>query len=131
MTRFNPKAIAIALLLSLALDVIGFVLLSHAQLGDGLSAEQTEVALRALIQDPGFLLTNLVYGTFTTVVGGYLAARIAGTYPYFNALAVGVGGIVIGLLVGSDAPAWFDAIAYATTLPAAVLGGHLGRRRNQ
>ncbi|MEO8153756.1 MAG: hypothetical protein ABI605_11855 [Rhizobacter sp.] len=131
MTRFNPKAIAIALLLSLALDVIGFVLLSHAQLADGLSAEQTDAALRALLQDTNFLLINLLYGTFTTVIGGYLAARIAGRYPYFNALAVGGAGIVLGLLLGSDAPAWFDAIAYATTLPAAVLGGHLGRRRNQ
>ena len=131
MTRFDPKAIFTAMLLSLALDVVGAVLL-HATMGPGLSdnmpPEQMKAALLALQEDTGFLLVSLLYGTCTTVFGGYVAARLARAYPYFNALAVGVLGIVLGLLLSSPSPAWFNALAYLISVPAALLGGQLSQR---
>jgi hypothetical protein len=134
MTRFDPKAISIAMLLSLALDVVGGMLLL-ALLGEGLDPnlppEQLNAAIQLVLQDTRFLLASLAYGTATTVFGGYVAARLARAYPYFNALAVGVLGIVLGLLLTSGAPWWFDALGYLITLPAALLGGHLAPRRNQ
>lgn len=133
MTRFDPKAITIAMLLSLALDVVGGMLLL-AVFGDGLDPnlppEQMAAVIEAVLQDTGFMLASLAYGTATTVFGGYVAARLARAYPYFNALAVGVLGIVLGLLLSSGAPWWFDALAYLITLPAALLGGRLAPRRN-
>jgi hypothetical protein len=60
-----------------------------------------------------------------------VAARLARGYPYFNALAVGVLGMVLGLLLADDAPFWFEALAFLVSAPAAVLGGHLALRRNQ
>ena len=103
MTRFDPKAITIAMLLSLALDVVGSTVLLAAfstGLNDSMSSEQLSAAVLAVLQDTGFLLASLAYGTATTVIGGYVAARVARAYPYFNALAVGVLGIVLGLLLG-------------------------------
>jgi hypothetical protein len=135
MTRFDPKAIFIAMLLSLALDVVGAVLLHivfGAGLSEGLSPEQMKAAVLEMQQRNGFLLASLVYGTATTVFGGFVAARLAHAYPYFNALAIGVLGIVLGLLLSDDSPGWVDALAYLVSMPAALLGGHLGRpRRNE
>ena len=134
MTRFDPKAITIAMLLSLALDVVGSTVLLAAfstGLNDSMSSEQLTAAVLAVLQNTGFLLASLAYGTATTVIGGYVAARVARAYPYFNALAVGVLGIVLGLLLGGDAPAWFNALAYLIGPPAALYGGHLARQRNQ
>ncbi len=132
MTRFDPKAIMIAMLLSLALDVVGGMVLL-ALFGDGLDPnlppEQLNAAILVVLQGTGFLLASLVYGTATTVLGGYIAARLARAYPYFNALAVGVLGIVLGLLLSSGAPWWLDALGYLTAVPAALLGGHLALRR--
>jgi uncharacterized protein YacL len=134
MTRFDPKAIAVAMLLSLTLDVVGGAVLMAA-FSTGLSSsatpEQQDEAIRAVLQDTSFLLVSLVYGIATTAIGGYVAARMARAYPYFNALATGVLGIVLGLLLASAAPWWFDALGYLANLPAALLGGHWGRRRNQ
>jgi hypothetical protein len=134
MTRFDPKAIAIAMLLALVLDVVGAVFFQTVfggELREGMSSEQVKAVIEAMQQNTGYLLASLAYGTATTVFGGYVAARLARAYPYFNALAVGVIGIALSLMLTSVTPGWFDALAYLITLPAAVLGGHLGRRRNQ
>ncbi|MBX3620183.1 MAG: hypothetical protein KF891_09400 [Rhizobacter sp.] len=132
-TRFDPKAIAVAMLLSLALDVLGSIVLVSAfgaQVDAGMSAEQVNAAVEAVMAGTGFRLASLVYGTATTVFGGYVAARLARTTPYFNALAVGVLGVVLSLLLSDDAPWWFEALGYGLSLPAALAGGHLARRRN-
>jgi hypothetical protein len=135
MTRFDPRAIAIAMLLSLALDVVGGALLLagfSAGVSEGMSPEQLGAAAQAVLQDTGFMVTSLLYGTATTVFGGYVAARLARAYPYFNALAVGLLGIALSLIFSSDSPWWFDALAYLITLPAAVLGARIARHsRNQ
>lgn len=134
MNRFDPKAIVIAMLLSLALDVFGsFVLVSAfgVRLSEGMTPEQIEAAVKEVTQRGSFMLAGFLYGGATTVFGGYIAARLARAYPYFNALAIGALGIVLGLLLKSEAPWWFDALAWLLSIPAAVLGGHLAVRRNQ
>jgi hypothetical protein len=128
MSRFDPKAIVIAVLLSLALDVLGGLLLLAvfgSEIDTGLPPEQLSAALDAIAQGTGFLLATLLYSSATTAAGGYIAARLARTYPYFNAMAVGVAGIVLGLVLTSSAPWWFDTLGYLISIPAALLGGRL------
>jgi hypothetical protein len=136
MNRFDPKAIIIAMLLSLTLDVFGSIVLVSAfgvRFSEGMTPEQLDAAVQAVMQGSGFLFAALLFGVATTVLGGFVAAHLARRFPYFNALAVGVLGIVLGLLLTSEAPWWFDALAYLLSVPAAVGGGHLAmlRRRNQ
>lgn len=132
MTRFDPKAIVIAMLLSLALDVVGgIVLLAAFSAGQPLTADDAGEAVRAIMQGTGFLLASLIYGTATTAFGGYVASRLARAYPYFNAMAVGAIGIVLGLLLADDAPWWYDALAYLLSIPAAVAGGHVAQQRQR
>jgi hypothetical protein len=133
MSRFDPRAITIATLLSLALDVLGGLALAMVlgpPLTEGMSQEELNAALKAVSLTQEFLLASLVYGTATTVFGGYVAARLARRTPYFNAMAVGVLGIVLGLMVGADdTPGWALAAAYLLNVPAAVLGGHLAQAK--
>ena len=136
MTRFDPKAIAIATFASLALELVGeeiLLVLFSTGLEPTLSPEQLTAAAEAVMREPGFQFAALLYGIFTTAMGGYIAARLAKRYPYFNALAVGLVCIVLALALSTEISGWFDAIAYASTLPAAVFGGHLlaRQRRNQ
>jgi hypothetical protein len=133
MNRLHPKAIFIAMLLSLALDVVGsivLVALFGGRFDDGLTPEQMEAALREITDGTPFLLASLLYGTATTFIGGYIAARLARSHPYFNALAVGVLGLLLSLLLSDTAPWWFDVLGFLSTLPAAVAGGHLFVRGN-
>src|SRR5438067_56875 len=100
MGGMSVKAIAIAVAVALALDTISGVALV-VMLGGELSAQemteqQTSDAIVALTTTTAFLAWSAVLGTLSTVVGGYIAARIGRTVPYLNALAVGVVGIVLG-----------------------------------
>lgn len=114
------------------LDLISGVLLlplfSDIRVLNSTNAEQIDQALRAVSLSNVYLICALISGTSTTILGGYLAARIAKTYPYFNAAAFAVIGIVIGLVLSSDTPLWFDIIGYVSTLPAALYGGRLAKQ---
>jgi hypothetical protein len=132
MTRFDPKAIIIAMLLSLALDVVGSIALVASfgvQVAQGMTEEQVNAAIQAVTSTDGFLFAALLYGTATTIFGGIVAARLARSHPYFNAFAVGALGIVLGLLLGGDAPFWFEALALFVSVPAALAGARLALRR--
>ena len=132
MNRVSPKALLISLGVMLALDTLGGMILTiffASQSIDGnTTPEQTRAAVEAMNQSSGFLLSALAYGTITTILGGYLAARLAKSLPYFNAGALGLAGIAIGLILAGSSPLWFDIVGFFVTLPAALFGGHLFKR---
>ena len=132
MTRINIKAVLIAAVSMFFLDLISGVLLlplfSDIHVLDGSNAEQIDQALTAVTLSNAYLICALISGTITTILGGYMAARIAKKYPYFNAAAFGAVGIAIGIILSSDVPLWFDIIGYLSALPAALFGGHLAKR---
>jgi hypothetical protein len=138
MSRFDPKAITVAMLLSLALDLFGQHLLLAAMVPAVTPGVSSEAAFKLAMEVPEFLLALLVYGTGPTLFGGYVAARLARRTPYFNAMAIGALGIVLSLVLSTvvdsevAVPFWWLAAGYLLSLPAAVLGGHLAlRQRNQ
>ena len=133
MDRFSLKGIILAILLMLVLDAISGVAFmgvmgSHA-FQEGLTEQQVNEALAAVTLNRNFLLWSLILGTLSTIVAGYVAARIAKREPYLNAGVVGVLGIVIGLIFSGDYPLWFNVTGFLLVLPAALLGGHLARPR--
>ena len=132
MNRVNPKALLISLAVMLALDTLGGMILTiffaSQSVRENTTPEQTRAAVEALNQSSGFLLSALAYGTFTTILGGYLAARLAKRLPYFNAGALGLAGVAIGIFLSGSSPLWFDIVGFFVTLPAALFGGHLSKR---
>ena len=83
---------------------------------------------------PGLNLLALSYRIVYTVLGSYIAARVAPSSPMFHAWVLGVIGFVLGT-TGAIAtipmhlgPAWYPIAIAATALPCAWLGGILGRR---
>ena len=67
-------------------------------------------------------------GTLTTIVGGYVCAKVANRLPYMNAAALGVVGLVVGvLLADGDSPLWFNVLGLLVVLPSALLGGHFAK----
>ena len=132
MNKFSLKAIVIACVMVLAMDFVSGVVMmitsaSHAFRPE-LSDEQIAEALSIAIRSQSFLIGSLILGTLSTIAGGYVAARIAKKEPYLNSGAIGVLGVLYGALFPmEDYPAWFSVIGYVSTIPAAVLGGHLAQ----
>lgn len=132
MRGISIKAIVLASLAVFGVDIVSGAMLIAAFHGPlssaGLTDEQLRSALDAMNQDSAYLTAALILGTASTVLGGYIAARLARGVPYFNALAFGVLGVVLGVLTTRDLPLWFKVTGLALTVPAALLGGHLAKR---
>jgi hypothetical protein len=124
------RAIVLATLAVFGIDfVTGIVLFSaFTDLVANASEEQVRAAAVALAKDPGYLRAVLILGTASTVVGGFLVARIARRIPYFNALAYGVLGMVLSTLTTGELPTWFRVVGIGLTIPASLLGAYFGKR---
>lgn len=134
MPPINIKAVVLASLAVFGVDIVSSMLLYNAFGGPDLGKmtdEQVRAALLVMFQDTRYLTIALLLGTASTVLGGYLAARLAHTMPYFNALAFGVLGLVMSLFTSSDLPAWFKVLGLGATLPAALAGGHIAKLQMQ
>jgi hypothetical protein len=132
--NIDVKAVALGTILTFLLDmVVGVAMLflfGQGAFQPGMTEAEASAVLTEILQQPSYLFLGFVLGTSTTVVGGYVGARIAGRLPYLNAATIGLAGIVLGALIGnSDAPTWFVALAFAVNIPAALFGGHVAKRR--
>ena len=133
MLNINIRAVVLATLAVLGVDILCGLVLTRMFGGPafetGLTDEQIRHAYQVLLQDVRYLTLGLLLGTASTVLGGYLAARLARVMPYFNALAFGVIGMLISMMGSGDLPTWFKVIGLGLSLPAAVLGGHIAKLR--
>jgi hypothetical protein len=87
--------------------------------------------------DPGLNFLALSYRIVYTVLGCYIAARLAPRNPMRHALALGVLGLVVGT-IGAIAvisqydlgPNWYPIALVLVSLPCAWIGGVLYRSRH-
>jgi hypothetical protein len=132
MSGISIKAVALAILAVLGVDVIaGLMLASHfggEAFRNAVTDEQIAAVSQTLLADRGYLMAILMQGTASTVLGGYLAARLARIVPYFNALAFGVVSLALGAAMSGDVPPWFRVIGLSLTIPAALAGAYLWKR---
>lgn len=75
-----------------------------------------------------------VLGLLCTVLGGFVAARVANVLPVQYGLAVGVTIMVAGLILEMIAPEpqlskWHVVLLYLCSVPAGALGGYLASGR--
>jgi len=123
MRGISIKGIVIAIAAVLVVDIVAGIALTIA-----LSKGQPEAAL--VVSTP-FLLGSLIFGTLSTVLGGYIAARVAKAHHYINSAILGGLGLLVGLLAAGEYPLWFNAAGFFSVLPAALLGGQLAKRTSE
>lgn len=128
----RPKAVFLGIAADLGATVLAMIMLG-AFLGIGagaenLSDEEKRRLLEQAVQDPNYLLLGGLLGLLATVLGGYVAARVAGVAPLLNAACVGAFGVLLGIFSLGEAPFWFGVIGLLLTPAAAIAGGVLWRR---
>jgi hypothetical protein len=86
--------------------------------------------------DPGLNLLALAYRCVSTVVGGYLTARLAPRAAMGHVLALGVIGFILGAAGAVAAipqnfgPIWYPNALALTALPCVWLSGVLQRHHD-
>ena len=133
MSHLDIRAIVLTTLAVLGLDfIISSVVIgmfAGEQVANATDDQTRKAIIVALAANPGYLRTVLILGTATTVLGGFMIARIARSLPYFNALSFGVVGVLLNIVPASNIPTWVQVLGVAATIPAALLGAYLARRR--
>ena len=129
MSSIDIRAILLATLAVFGIDFFTSWML-FAAFGGPMSGseEQVKSAVEAMTRDPAYLRAALILGTASTIVGGWLVARIARRIPYFNALAYGLLSVVLSVLLSGDLPLWVRVVGTILTLPAALFGAYFGKR---
>jgi hypothetical protein len=133
MPAIDIKAVILASLAVFGVDIISSMILFDAFDGPTLNAQMTDEQiarlLQPLYQDVRYLTIGLILGTLSTVLGGYLSARLAKSVPYYNALAFGAVSLLVGSFTSAEVPLWARIVGLGLTLPAALLGGYLAKLR--
>ena len=124
MNKLSIKGIILGALAVFVIDVISGIAMIPI-----FAESMSEESLMLLQTETGPLLYSLFLGTISTIIGGYIAARYAKEALYLNAGIIGLFGIVIGLLINSEFPLWFNIIGYTTVVPAALIGGYFATTR--
>ena len=132
MYRISIVAVVAAFLAEFAADlVIQNLLLMIFAVGD-VSPDMGEDAARQLVQkimeSTGFTTATVILGSATVVGGGYLAARIARRFPYYQGLGIGILGIALTLYFWRLQPLWLSLLSLITNIPLSIWGAHLAKR---
>ncbi len=109
--------------------VVGFaygVILGISMTIKGIPPE--EIAIR--LQGPVALVPSLVIGFGFTLLGGYVAGRIAKRSEILHGGIVGVIGISLGLLLCGDFPLWYNIIVFAGVVPVGMAGGYFAKKKH-
>jgi hypothetical protein len=120
------KAVIIGAVADNAGTLFVMTLLAATLASAGLSEDEVMGRMRST----SGLLLGLIIGLGCTVLGGYIAGRIARQAERTHGALLAVIGMVIALIFrnGGD-PAWFDIAGFAGMLPAGMFGGWLAEQR--
>ena len=113
---------------------IGFFYMGDALEENGSPEKAIEDAFQQMISSPEGLLTLFLIGILGTVLGGYVAGRLAKAEEVKHGALVGAVAVVLGLLQSSmgdpsPVPPWYELLGYILTIPAGALGGSIDEGR--
>lgn len=95
----------------------------------GYKDAELESSLIKLLDGTTYRILSLIVGLGFTMMGGYLAGRIAKSGEYFHSGAVGLLNVLFGLFFIGMYFTWYSIIAFLLVLPAAIMGGDMARKR--
>ena len=133
MSRLSIKGLIFGAVVVYAFSMAGgFVLLAtltKANFQGGLTHDEIKAAADAVRHTTPFLLASLFISTFSTLLGGYVAAKSAKRSPLLNSGVLGVFWFVLAIVFiqSNQNPLWFIATSLILSIPVSVLGGYFVR----
>ena len=126
------KAVAIAFTAELGVDFLISLFVFGFFAGDlltpGMDQGEFEEVARQVIETTPYVAWMILFGTGTTIGGGWLAARLARRIPYYHGLAMGILGVLFMLVTWNSELGWLNFLGLVTTIPAALYGAHLAKK---
>ena len=123
-----------AILLGVLTDIVGSTvagIVIGIGLGIALAAQHVpanEIAIR--LHGASVLIPSLILGFGFTVLGGYVAGRVAKQSEILHGGIVGAIGILFNLFTISF-PLWYNIVTIIGIVPFGIIGGLLARKRHK
>lgn len=101
------------------------------------NGDLSEEAIKKILTSPESLIILGIIGTLCTILGGYIAGRLAKDAEVKHATLVGIASLVLATLEanilgeGASFPPWYETAGYLITVPAAALGGYFAQRQHE
>lgn len=140
MNRVSQNGVIVGAVTDIAATAItGVVLMVYIGYSPSLATVPLEARGQAIVDmiqsQPALYLTSLLLGSLCSILGGYVAARIARQEELLNGalssfLCVGLGVYELLRPSGSQAP-WSHILAFVASPALGALGGYLSKRRRQ
>lgn len=129
MKDFSPKAVVFGVLTDIGGSAVFGGLVGLA-LGIALVTSDMSIdGVQGLQSSPWVLVPTFIIGITFTLLGGFVAGRVAKMRQVFHGGVTGVVSALIGLSLSFGGPVAFTVLSFVCAPPAAMLGGHLSRRR--
>ena len=99
--------------------------------------ELSEEAIQTFLASPEGLLIGFVIGTLGTVLGGFVAGRMAKNLEIKHGAFVGAGSLMVSALEqamsgnGASLPQWYVVMSSLAIVPAGALGAYIAQRLRQ
>ncbi|HWP60952.1 MAG TPA: TIGR04086 family membrane protein [Candidatus Acidoferrales bacterium] len=105
-------------------------------LDSGMSEEAVEKAFEKMVASPEALLTLFLIGMLGTVLGGYVAGRLARVEEVKHGALVGAVALIVALVQASvsepsPVPEWYNILGYILAIPAGALGGSIAQGKGK
>jgi hypothetical protein len=130
--RIDWRAVVIAFAAEFVADLVISSLLFSLFAGDRITPDMTDAQFlevrRAVLDTTSCLAWLVLFGSATTVGGGYLAARLAKRIPYYHGLAMGIAGVIDVVVEWNSEFTGLAWLGIVTTIPLALCGAHLAKR---
>ena len=128
---FELKAVAIGSLVNVGGkhvgDILGHLVVTITLVARGMTVDQ----LKLVPHHAAYLVWYLICTFIFSALGGFAAAKIAQSRELLHAGATGLVRIALGpvmfAITQDEMPLWHSVLTYVSVLPAALLGGYLGR----
>lgn len=116
------KAVIVGAIVDNAGTFLFMMVLASALLSTGLSEDQVVNRMKSM----SGLLLQLIVGLGCTVLGGYVAGRMAGRAEVLQGVLVAALGMIVALIFWeSGTPVWLGIAGFVGMLPAGMGGGYL------
>lgn len=128
MNKISFKAVIVGAVVDNSVTFFIMNLLAAALLSTGI----TEDEFMARMKSTNGMLLGLILGPGCTVLGAYVAGRIAKRAERLHGALVAAAGMLVALIFrDSGIPVWFDIAGFALMLPAGLGGGYLAEARRK
>lgn len=133
MKGISIKAVLVATLLTVVVDIVISIALMFvygaSSFSPGMTENEIQNAVDAVTSSTSFLVCAMILGALSTVLGGYVAARLSKVAPYLNSLAFGVVGIILSAFMAEGFPLWYNILGFSVVIPASLFGAYFVAKR--